>query len=253
VVVLDTVGAARRRALGSRLRKPEADPEPALVPTTRATVVDPVSLSAETQARAWLDGLDVERETRAALGVLNRVLFAHRIAAADAYLSELSRAQALAIRAGWGIGEQVAGGRWAHARELAWSEPKVNRRAAALRPQERLAVLMGGREAALLCEEHTLRARLDLDQGRLAHAAIELDGAFTTALVELAREHRTDLTVRVEELRELREGVALASQTALSAAATQSPDPPLDEDILRHALERLEAALRARTAVGWQH
>src|ERR1700733_8997090 len=107
VVVLDTVGAARRRALGSRLRKPEPDPGAALVPTARATVIDPVSLSAEAQARKWLDGVEVEREVRASLGVLNRVLFAHRIAGADPYLRELSPAQALTIRAGWGIGEQV--------------------------------------------------------------------------------------------------------------------------------------------------
>src|SRR5271157_1975388 len=35
-----------------------ATPEAAAVSTTRATVVDPVSLSAENQARAWLADLD---------------------------------------------------------------------------------------------------------------------------------------------------------------------------------------------------
>jgi hypothetical protein len=253
VVVLDTVGAARRRGLGSRLRKSEADPEAALVPTSRATVIDPVSLSAEAQARKWLDAVEVEREVQASLGVLNRMLFAHRIAGADAYLRELSLPQALTIRAGWGIGEQVAGGRWAHARELIFSEPRTRRRSAALRPQERLAMLLGGRESALLCEEHTLRARLDLDQGRIAHAAIELDSAYAAALVELQAEDRSDLAVRIDELRELRESVALAAQTALKATVRPDAVAALNEDGLRHALGRLEAALRARTAVGWQH
>ncbi len=253
VVVLDTVGAARRRALPARLRKPEASPEPTEVPTARATVIDPVSVSAEVQARRWLDELDAEHQTRAALGVLNRMLFAHRIAGADPYLRELSPAQALVIRAGWGIGEQVAGGHFAHARELTFSEPRAGRRTAALRPQERLAVLLGGRETPLVCEEHTLRARLDLDRGRLAHAAIELDVAYTAALAELAAEGRADLAPRVAELRELREGVKQAAQAALTGGSNSPQESPHDaeQERVRHALERLEAALRARTAVGW--
>ncbi len=240
VVVLDTVGAARRKALGARLRKPEADSEPEAVPTARATVIDPVSLAAESQARAWLNGLDVEREVGAAVAVLNRVIHAHRIAAADPYTHEVSPTQALVIRAGWGIGEQVAGGRWDHARELTWKEPRRRGRSAALRPQERLAILLGGRETPLRCEEHTLRARLDLDQGRLMHAAVELDAAYALALVELGAEGREDLAARIEELQELHEGVACAAQGTL------------EEQAVRHALERLEAALRARTAAGWQ-
>lgn len=248
VVVLDTLGAARRRALGARLRKAEADPEPSPVPTARATVIDPVPLAAETQARAWLDGLDAAREIATALAVLNRVLFAHRIAAADAYLRELSPTQALVIRAGWGIGEQVAGGRWAHAAELPWSEERTRRRAAALRPQERLAVLLGAREQTLICEEHTLRARLDLDQGRLGHAALELDLAYAAALIELAEEQRADLAVRVQELRSLREGLATTA-----VAALREEDQPAREEIVSHALERLEATLRARSAAGWSH
>jgi hypothetical protein len=253
VIVLDTVTARRRRARGPQLRRPEAKSDPAAVPTTRATVIDPVPVSAEGQARRWLDDLDVGRDVGAALAVLNRVLFVHRIAAADAYLRELSAAQALVIRAGWGIGEQVAGGRWRHARELPWDDAKVNRRAAALRPQERLAVLLGAREEPLVCEEHALRARVDLDQGRLAHTAIELGAAYAAALNELDSTARPDLALRVQELRELREGVARATRAALPEPFDGPElDRELDEQLLRHALERLEAALRARTAVGWQ-
>ncbi|HEV3322837.1 MAG TPA: hypothetical protein VG147_11705 [Solirubrobacteraceae bacterium] len=242
VVILETVGATPRRGrLGARRRPPvEPEPEPTTVPSTRATVIDPVSVSAEHQARAWLAQLDAEREARLAAVTINRLLFAHRIATADPHVRELSPTQALTTRAGWGEGEQVAYGQWAHARELRFSERRT-RRSAALRPQERFAALLGAREAALLCEELTLRAHLDLDQGRLAHAAIELEQAYTAALLELPAEDRLDLAPRIAELEQLR--------PAVSAAARAAPATP-DEQALRHALTRLEAALRARTAGG---
>ena len=131
VVVLGTLGAAcdeatRREAergralLGARSLGPPATPEPAAVQTTRVTVIDPVPLSADHQARAWLDELDRERDVQAATRVVNRVLHFQRVASANPYVHEISPAQALVIRAGWGEGEQVADGRWLHARELAW-------------------------------------------------------------------------------------------------------------------------------------
>ena len=229
---------------------PPATPEPAPVASTRVTVVDPVSLSAELQARSWLEDLDRERDVRAAVEVVNRVLHSQRIAAADPYVHEVSPAQALVIRAGWGEGEQVADGRWLHARELPWAPDGGSRRrggrSAALRPQERLAVLLGGRGAGLICEELTLRARLDLEQGRPAHAALELAQAYAAALSELRAEGRQDLAIRVAELEQLRHGVIEQAQAALAQDASGP-----DEEIVAHALERLEATLRARTAAGF--
>jgi hypothetical protein len=306
VVVLNTLGASRHAGAcagigsgiganagrgtfalpglaGRRARRPRATtPEPAPVPTSRATIVDPVSVSAERQAQAWLRGLrgpDAERETRAATAVLNRVLYGHRIATADPHTHEVDPAQALVIRAGWGAGEQLADGHWGHALELPWAPSKrAQRRAAALRPQERLAELLGARTRELLCEELALRARLDLDQGRLALAAHELDGALAAALGELGAEASPALAPRVDELRALRAGVSAVARAALPGAseATGAGDRPEpaggtepaantetedagsgaraaqpDEEILRHALERLEAALRARTAGGF--
>jgi hypothetical protein len=268
VVVLNTLGAPRRVDANTsrgalalpvlsarRARRPrETTPEPAPVPSTRATIIDPVSVSAERQAQAWLRELDAERETRAATAVLNRVLYAHRIATADPHTHEVAPAQALVIRAGWGEGEQLADGHWGHALELPWAPTKrAQRRAAALRPQERLAELLGARTRELLCEELALRARLDLDQGRLAHAAVELDAALASALGELDAEANPALAPRLDELRALRPGVSAVAQAALPGASTatgagDSPEP--DEEAVRHALERLEAALRARTASG---
>src|SRR5205807_905938 len=84
----------------------------------------------------------------------------------------LSPAQALTIRAGWAEGEQIAGGQWRFARELALSRrrglarrrwPGGPAQTAALRSAERLAALLAARAAPLQCEELVLRARLDLD------------------------------------------------------------------------------------------
>ncbi|HUN79350.1 MAG TPA: hypothetical protein VMU32_10540 [Solirubrobacteraceae bacterium] len=266
VIILETLGAAKRAGRLAGRRRPQVPPEPPPEPvaTARATVIDPASVSAESQAQAWLNGLDAAAEPQAAATALNRVLLAQRIATADPYLHEVSPAQALLIRAGWGEGEQVAYGRWLHARELRRGKPRV-RRSAALRPQERLAVLLAAREAPLLCEELTLRARLDLDEGRPAHAALQLERAYAAALAELPREPRVDLDGRLAELAELQGGVQQAAQAALTQAADGvaardatspagleggEPRKDLDEEPIGHALRRLEAALRARTAAG---
>jgi hypothetical protein len=264
VVVLSTVGAERRGLLGGRSRTRRTDAAPAPVPVARATVVDPVPLSLDTQARKWLEQLDPEREAHAAASVLNRVLWAHRIAGAAAHVHELSPTQAIVLRAGYGEGEQVADGLWTDARELVLSHKRTGRRASALRPQERLTMLLSGRGEVLVCEELVLRARLDLDAGRLGLASIELERAYRAALVELRAEQRADLRERIEELAELTGEVEAAARAALPAAvaaheatptAPAAPDSPTqrlpDEQVVRHGLERLEAALRARTAAGF--
>ncbi|HUB75096.1 MAG TPA: hypothetical protein VL979_13820 [Solirubrobacteraceae bacterium] len=258
----------RRLRAGSRTVAPE--PEPAPVSTTRATVIDPVWLPAESQARAWLAELDAEREVGAAVARLNRVIHSHRVAAADPYVHDASPLQAVAIRAGWGEGEQVADGRWLHARALTWTGGPARRRSEgvrgrrvgrdrswALRPQERLAALLAGRTHTLLCEEIVLRAREDLDQERPEQAALELDRAYAVGLEELRGEQRQDLAIRLAELEQLQPGVQqLAAATVARAAgraargAERDQDEPLDEELLVHALERLEAMLRARTAAG---
>ncbi len=251
VLVLETVDAPRRHGrLAARRRPPvEPQPEPEAVPTARVTAIDPVPVSAERQARAWLEQLDAVHEAGALVATLNRVVQAHRIAAADPYVHPLSPATALVVRAGWGEGEQVAYGRWLHARELRRHEGHPRRRVAALRPQERFVALLGARERTLVCEELALRARLDLHAGRLAHAALELEHAYAAALAELSPERHPDLALRLAELQQLRPGVVEAARAALAAAASEAP-PELDGEALAHALARLEATLRARAAVG---
>jgi hypothetical protein len=145
-----------------------------------------------------------------------------------------------------GRGDEVADGRWTDARVLPPVRPRSERRAGALRPQERLAALLAGRDVALAAEELTLRARLDLDRGRTREAALQLRVALEAALAELqAWSHRADLAQRLAELRGQRAAVAAAANRALEGG--------LDADELatvERVIGRLEAALAARVAGG---
>jgi hypothetical protein len=244
IVVLATQGAPRRRRLARRRTRRATSPDPAPVTTSRATVINAAPLPSVDEARRWLGRIDAADAGHGALEVLNGVLFAHRIATADGALHEVSVGQALVVRAGWGEGEQVAEGRWGDAAELLVPERR-RRRTAVLRPQERLAVLLGGRGRALLTEELALRTRLDLDHGRERHAALELRHAYAAAMLELMQEGGVGLRARMAELEQLRPGVEAAAQAVLGGGAPAGGE-------LAHALGRLEAALRARTAAGFQ-
>jgi hypothetical protein len=245
--VLTTLGAPQRARLGRRRRRPAPatpQPPPAPVATTRATLIAARPFDDSRQAERWLAGVDAEAEVAAAVAVLNRLLHLHRTATADPYAREVAREQALVARVGLGAGEQVAEGRWARALEVPPARPP--RRSAALRPDERLAALLAGRDAALACEELVLRARADFAARRHREAALQLGIALDAALRELAPwAPRADLRVRLEELEGLRPGVEAAAAAALEGGLDDGATAAVE-----HALGRLEAALRARSAVG---
>jgi hypothetical protein len=214
VLVLSTLGAPQRRLLRSRGPR-EASPVPAPVATGRATLIAARPFDDAAAAERWLADVDGEREAAAAVAVLNRVLHLQRAAAADPYVAEVRREQALVARLGFGEGERVAEGRWRQAIELG-AAPRRVRRSAALRPQERLSALLGGRDAALACETLALRARQDVEAGRRREAALQLRVALTAALAELEPwVGRGDLAARREELGELRGEVDAAAMAAL--------------------------------------
>lgn len=242
VVVIATLGAPERRRLLAGRRPaqaaPEPDPEP--VPTARATVIRAEPLDGEAAARAWIAG-DPDVRVAEALAVLGAVIAAHRVAAADPHVREPGREQALVVRVGHGAGEQVADGRWSEAVALPPPRGRRARRTSALRPQERLAALLAGRERALACEELVLRARLDLDYGREREAALQLDAALTAALAELPREG--ELGRRRAELSEARKAVAKAAEAARGGELASA-----QRETVTATLGRLEAALRARAA-----
>ncbi len=244
VLVFATLGAPERRHRAGRRRQRDAEPEPAptAVATGRATVIDVGTPLHEAQARAWLAGAG-EDALEAGLAVLNRALHCFRVITADPYLQPIGRRQAIVARIGFGAGEEVAEGRWTAAKELAVPEGR-RRRSRILAPQARLAALLGSREAVLACEELTLRARSDIEQGRPREAALQLLVALDAALAELAVDpHAAELAGRLDALRHQREPVAAAAQAALSGPLT-----PADVSAVVLALERVEAALRARAA-----
>jgi hypothetical protein len=244
VLVVSTLGAPERRWLRGR-RPRAASPAPAPVTTGRVTLVTAQPFYDEEAAERWLRAAG-EDDARAAVATLNRVLHMHRTATADPHVRELRREQAVVARLGYGEGDQVADGRWVKALELPAVAPRP-RRNAALRPQERLSALLGGRDAVLACEELALRARQDVDAERRREAALQLDAALTAALAELEPwSSRGDLGARLAELRDLHGAVHAAAQAALQGGVEDA-----DDAAVRHGLERLEAALRARTALGF--
>ena len=232
VLALATLGAPQRRLLeGRRGRGVErAEPEP--VPTSRATVVRAQPFEALAAGEAWLQSVRSETEQAGAevdeaVRDLNRAIGAHRAAAADAHARDVSADQALVVRIGYGAGEEVADGRFSDAWELPRERTRTRRSMEA--PEERFAALMGGRERPLAGEELVLRARTDLDAGRVREAALQTRIALEALLAELPG---TDLAAD-------RGPIGDAANAALRAA----PSPEL-QGAVAECVARMEAELR---------
>ncbi len=245
ILVLRTLGAPQRRLLGRRGRARPAAPSPAPAPVTtaRATLIAARPLTEP--GRRWLASADLAAEADRAIAVLNAVLHAHRIAAADPAVRPITRTQALVVRVGVGGGEQVADGRWAEAVEVPPARGG-GRRESVLRPQERLAAILGARDVVLACEDLTLRARSDVDAGRWREAAFQLRVALEAAIAELQPwGGQGDLDARIAALREQRGDVGAIANAALEGGLQE---PQIAQ--VEAALEQIESALRARTQLG---
>ena len=149
-------------------------------------MIDTTPLDAD--ADAWmteLRGSEEAQERLAAIGLerIRRAVAARRIAGALASVTEPIRADALVVRLGYGDGDALVDGRYDDAVEIPRRESR-DRRTTALRPQERMAAILGGRETPLVCEELALRARADLDSGRGREAALQLRVALEALLAE---------------------------------------------------------------------
>jgi hypothetical protein len=181
-----------------RRRRPKAEQpggEPAALPLTRATAVRAhAPFEAEPEAARWLSDAAASEEAVEALvdegiGLLNRALHAQAAAAADPHGAETRPERAVAVRIGYGSGEALAAGRFAEARRIdprGGAGSRRRQREEEMRPQERLAAVLGGRERIDACETLLLRARADLDAGRRREAALQLRVALEAMLVELA-------------------------------------------------------------------
>ncbi len=128
VLIVQTLGAphperrkARRRP---RRAKPVESPPPLPeVAVSRVTVVLSTPFDDPVKAKQWLDETAGDPQARAerareALDVLNRGLDALREAAEDPLVHPASFHAAIAVRLGYGSGEQLADGHWTEARDL---------------------------------------------------------------------------------------------------------------------------------------
>ena len=235
----------RRRPRGSDAAAP-----PPELPLARATAIrafEPYDGAEE--AAVWLasatvneDAIDAAVEAGTAL--LNEALHAQAIASADPHVATLAPERAIAVRIGYGSGEQIADGAFSEAREVdvaAAGSPR-RRRQEELRPQERVAAILRGREAFAACEPLLLRARADLDAGRNREAALQLRIGVDALLAELAAgldddDHRTDIAT----LEDRRAPVEAAAKQALQGDLT-----PESEAAVSNALQIAERILRRR-------
>ncbi|HEY0391724.1 MAG TPA: hypothetical protein VGC63_08450 [Solirubrobacterales bacterium] len=250
VLVLETRGAPaplRRR----RRRSSEAEPgaPPATLPLTRATIVRASeSLPSEHDAAGWLQEAGAEEGTIDALvaegiSLLNRALHAHAVASGDPHVQALTTRRAVTVRLGYGSGEEVASGEFSAARKVdpeAGAATRRQQRAEELRPQERLAAVLGGRERFDACETLILRARSDLDGGREREAALQLRVGLEALLAELRGAlsdpgHERDMAMLDSRRQEAGELANLALNDKLDEASLKSTGELIEtcERILR--------------------
>jgi hypothetical protein len=179
VVAIRALHAPRRRRIRGR-RPARAEPgsdAPDAVPITRATVIAAKGFADEKEAAAWLRGCSrreaATAEVDRALALVNRVLAAHRVAAQDPYVRDLVVADVQRVRLGYGTGDEVVEGAWRDCYVVPTERARRRPRRRMLSPQEEMAgMLTGRRPDARPSEELLLRARLDLDHGRVTEAAL---------------------------------------------------------------------------------
>jgi hypothetical protein len=252
VLVVQTLGAppppARRRR---RARKAEPGAGPSALPLARATAVRAFApFEVEEDAARWLDEATEAEDTADVLvaegiGLLNRALHIHAVAGADPQGHELTPERAVAVRLGYGDGEEVADSRFAAAREIdVWASgaSQRRRRQEDLRPQERVAAVLGGREQVDACETLLLRARADLNAGRDREAALQLRVGLEALLVELQGslpdpDHQEDMALLSGRRAEAGEAANAALGGGLSPEQAQQ---------VRELLEICERVLRRR-------
>lgn len=179
VLIVKTRGAPRPAGRLRRRSRPVERAEPAKVPVTRVTVAAGERLADRSAADAWLERATATPESRndavrAATRLINRALNAQRAGSGDPLVQDIGATRALVIRIGYGSGDELVEGRFTEARELA--RPREGR-LDGVDPQSRVAAVLGGRSEVHPAETMLLRARLDLQAGRLREASAQLRAA----------------------------------------------------------------------------
>jgi hypothetical protein len=250
VLVVETLGAPapmRRRLRKAKPERADAAGEPA-VPVTRVTVIDSGELEPGGEdgwfqlMRAGEDARD-EFVQRALLCTI-RALAAQRTASANPGVPDPSLDSAVAVRVGYGEGDDLVEGRWADAIDLP-REARRRTRGEALRPQERMAAIVGGRADTLACEELLLRARADLDAGRTREAALQLRVGLEALLAARSEFTQAGQDDDLGFLNGRRTITGEAANEALRAALTDARTAEVAE-----TLSVCERVLRRRAARG---
>jgi hypothetical protein len=248
VLVFASLGAEPRRGRlrersRRRPRRAEAGhvaPEP--VPISRVTVIASEAFADERAAREWLERCRDERVSAAELDYamqrVNRAVHAHRLAAADPYVGDVSAAQARRVRLGYGAGEELVEGGWREAWTVP-AAPQKRARRAMLAPQEQVARILSGRRPAQPSEDLLLRARLDLREGRARQSALQARAAYAALAAELRAEPGTE-----QVLSTLEEGSAPLDRIATAALEGSLDSSQVGE--LDDAIAELERIARKR-------
>jgi hypothetical protein len=256
VLVIETLGApppARRRR--RRPRNAEVAEPPPELPVARATVVLAFNeFEDEPAASTWLQETSADEEAidqlvEQAIAELNQALHTQAVAGGDPYPQTVTPARAVVIRVGYGSGEALADGAFSAAHEVDPGLGSVSRRRQRdeeLRPQQRLAAVLGGREQLDTCETLLLRARADLDAGRQREAVLQLRVGLEALLVEL-RGALSDLG-HEEDMATLQTRRQEAGD--LANAALQGDLDPEQLQSLGELLALSERVLRRRRVLG---
>ncbi len=193
VLVFETLDAPPPPRRRRRRPREVAGGEAGSLPLTRITAVRAFEpFSTENDAASWLAAETASEESidnvvAEAFALVNLALHTQAVASGDPVPLSLTPARAVTVRLGYGSGAEVAVGDFAAAQEVDVRDGSSPRRVRdqELRPQARLAAVLGGRERLDACETLLLRARADLDAGRNREAALQLRVGLEALLVEL--------------------------------------------------------------------
>lgn len=256
VLVIETLGApppARRRR--KRPRDAEIGEPPPELPVARATVVLAFNeFKDEQAAETWLSETSaseeaIDRLVEQGIDELNQALHTQSVASGDPYPQTVTPARAVVIRIGFGSGEALVDGAFSSAHQVDPGLGPISRRRQRdeeLRPQQRLAAVLGGREQLDACETLLLRARADLDADRNREAALQLRVGLESLLIELQGAlsdpgHEEDMATLQARRQETGELANAALRGDLTAEQLQA---------LSELLSTSERVLRRRRVLG---
>ncbi len=232
-------GTTTSKGLRRRTRDESAAAAPADVPVLRAMWIGASQASpTKGEAAGRLERLRRQEDEReelveAILGVLNTAVRAHRAAARDPYVAEVTRADPRAVRFGYGEARPLTQGQWTEAFLAPAPRPPALDRAVKLGPSETVALALRGRLDLLESEELVLRASLDLDQERWRAAGTQLVAAVDLLRHELAGARGAGVAVLVEDEDLVRRGDRVRSLSQL--ARRDELDEVAQQELRSHA------------------